>query len=129
MNNKIEKFKNAFMELFIFLGIPLTLFLSVFYMGYEFIYYIKHNYSYEYVYQYEDIDGNIGLSDKCTYNKEHDFLSATDNQVCYINNVKTLVKTIEIYGAKKCYIWDDYCENKIYTDLDSLVDYYGNPYY
>lgn len=129
MNNKIEKFIDALCQFFAFFGVPVILFLLVFYVGYEFYYHLKNNYSYKYVYQYEDIDGNIGLSDKCTYNKNYGFLSATDNQVCYINDVKTLVKTIEIYGAKKCYIWDDYCENKIYTDLDSLVDYYGNPYY
>ena len=75
---------------------------------------------YKNVYEYEDLDGNIGISDNCTYYKDYGYLSQSDNQVCYIDGVKTLVKTIKIYGAKKCNIWDGICEAKIYTELDVL---------
>lgn len=125
MLNKIEEFFDAFFTLYCFFAL-LILCSVIIYSLYEFVHYTKNVYSYEYVYEYEDIDGNVGISDNCTYNINRGFYTATDNQVCYINEVKTLVKTIQIYGVKKCYIWSDICEEKIYTDLTSLVDYYGN---
>ena len=116
MKDKLNNFLETFIVLFIILVIPLSLVWLVGFVIYE----LSESYDYKYVYQYEDLDGNIGISDNCTYYKDYGYLSQSDNQVCYIDGVKTLVKTIKIYGAKKCNIWDGICEAKIYTELDVL---------
>ena len=109
MKDKLSEFLETFIVLFILLLIPLL----IVYFCVSFYNFLSESYSYKNVYEYEDLDGNIGISDNCTYNKDYGYLSQSDNQVCYIGGVKTLVKTIKIYGTKKCYILKDTCEELI----------------